>query len=382
MMESKTRGLSEIRLPLKEAVVVGAIALLADWRLNPHRAWAGLLWANFFFVSLALAGAVFVAIQNTSSSGWSVAFRRVPEAMTAYLPVGGAVFALLLLAGRGIFPWASMTDLPNAAYLNFWFLAARTAVFFGAWLWLIGKLKAISRRQDESSDPALVEGRMAWSALFLVVFAGTFTLFSIDWLMALEPRWTSTIYPWYAFGGLFEGGLAALILIVLRLRSRGAYAGVNDHHLHDLGKYLFAFSVFWAYLWFSQYLLIWYSNLPEETVHYLARMQPGWRELFWLNPVVNLAVPFAILLPAARKKRRATLAAACALLLAGHALDLYVLIMPPLLGSRPVLDILQLLVFAGLAAAFVLTFQRAWAAAPETPRRDPYLEESLHFEGV
>jgi len=349
-----------------------------------HGAWAGLLWANVFFLSLSLGAAVFVAIQNLSSAGWPVAFRRVPEAMTAYLPVGAALTLLLLVGGRGAFPWAApdAPRFPGASYLGLRLLAARTAVFFACWIYFARRLSASFRRRGDAADPAAARPAVRSSAAFLVVFAVTFSLFTVDWLMALEPGWTSTVYPWFVFSGLFEGGMAAMTLLILGLRRRGAYLELNEHHLHNLGKYLFAFSVFWAYLWFCQYLLIWYANIPEETVHYALRTSPAWSPLFWLNPVVNFAAPFALLLSVRGKKSPAVLAGACWVILAGHALDLYLLVMPPLMGGKSLPEISQIVLFVAAGGAFLTMFKRAWAKAPPMPLRDPYLEESLHFDGT
>jgi Ni/Fe-hydrogenase subunit HybB-like protein len=199
--------------------------------------------------------------------------------------------------------------------------------------------------------------------------------------MSLEPKWSSTLYPWLAFAGLFETALAALVALVVLLNRRGLFPRLNEHHLHDLGKYLFAFSCFWAYLWFCQYLLIWYSNIPDETMHYVLRSSPGWTLLFWLNPIANFIVPFAILLPARRKRRAGALLAAAAVVLAGRALDLYLLI-EPALGSRPGLALAEPAAFVAAFGAFVLLFDRAFAAAPSEPARDPYIEESRSFSGV
>jgi Ni/Fe-hydrogenase subunit HybB-like protein len=201
--------------------------------------------------------------------------------------------------------------------------------------------------------------------------------------MSLEPKWYSTIYPWYVFAGAFEAGIAGLVVLLMLLRKRGILTEVNEHHLHNLGKLLFAFSVFWAYLWFSQYLLIWYSNIPEETTFYVRRLSSGaWASLFWLNLVANFGVPFALLLAVSRKKKESLLLGAGVLLLAGHWLDLYMLVMPPVLGASPRLGLLEVLIFAGLAAVYLFLFDRSFAAADPLPVGDPYLQESLHFEGV
>ena len=369
----------------KTAVAAGVLFSFGAW-LSPHRAGSGLLLANFYFVSLALSALVFIAIQNLSAAGWPVVFRRVPEAMTSYLPAGAAVAAAIALGARFVYPWAAPGAAEalggRAAYLNVGMFALRAAIIWGAWLYFARRLVGLSRGQDHAGGVGATRLAVAASAACVVVFGLTFTVASVDWLMSLEPKWTSTLYPWYVFAGTFEGGLAALAVLVILLRRRGLFSSLNEHHLHDLGKFVFAFSCFWAYLWFCQYLLIWYANIPDETTHYVLRSAPRWDFLFWLNPIVNFVLPFALLLPARRKRRERTLLAAAAVVLAGRALDLYLLIMPPVLGARPSLGLAEPAAFVGLAALFVLAFDRAFAAAAPEPVRDPFVEESRHFSGV
>ena len=370
------------RAVLKAVALLSAAAFAAGLRLAPQGAWGSLLLADVFLLSLALAGAVFVALNYLSSSGWATLFRRVPEAMTGALLAGAALTAVLLLGTRTLYPWAGPEAAADpvlagkAAWLNRPFFSLRAAAYLALWIALARTLVRRSRLQDASKDPALTARNVGQSALFLVVFAATFTLATIDWLMSLEPRWFSTIYPWYVFSGLFVSGIAGLTALLIALRRRGAYPELNRHHLHDLGKYLFAFSVFWAYLWFSQFLLIWYSNIPEETVHYVLRLSPGWRVLFWLNPLANFAVPFFVLLTVKRKSSERILLAACAVILAGHVLDLHMLIMPSIPGPRPLW--LEADVLAGAAALFLLSFDADFARAGAVPSADPYLSESLH----
>jgi len=371
---------------LLKIAAAAAVLYAVGAKLSPERAGAGLLLANFYFVALALSAFVFIAIHNLASAGWPVLFRRVPEAMLSYLPAGAAITAALVLGARWVYPWAAPGAAEElgakAAYLNPAMFAARAAAIWLVWLLLARALVGASRAQDAKGGAESVSRAKLLSAVGLVALGPTFTVASVDWLMSMEPHWTSTLYPWYVFAGAFEGGLAALAVLLVVLRRRGFLAKLNEHHLHDLGKYLFAFSCFWAYEWFCQYLLIWYSNIPEETTHYILRSTPGWTPLFWLNPVVNFIVPFFLLLPAKRKKREGTLLLGAALLLAGRALDLYLLIMPAAIGPRPGLGLAEPAAFVLLGALFVLLFDRAFAQAAPEPARDPYLEESRHFAGV
>jgi hypothetical protein len=363
---------------------VGLLAALAGIWLSPARTWPSLLVGNVYLLSLALAGALFIGINYLSGAGWWVVVRRVAEAMMAGLPVVALLVLSLFFGRHALYPWAQPGALEHdplpagkAFYLSTPMVFARMVVVLAAWVLLARALRRASLRQDQ--DPTLDQHRrlIRYSAAFVVVFAISFSVASVDWLMSLDPHWYSTIYAVYLFAGLLLSGLAVLTLIVLVLRRMGPLAGVvNEEHLHDLGKLLFAFSTFWAYIWVSQYLLIWYGNLPEEVTHYLRRTRGPWSTLFFLNLIVNWAIPFLVLMPRAAKRHAGVLAGVCVLLLLGHWLDLYLLVMPERLGA-PNLGVLEVLVALGYAGLFFVLTSRALAEAPLLPRHDPYLQESL-----
>lgn len=365
----------------------GTAAFLAGLALEPRRAWANLLLVNFFLLSAGLGGGMFIAVHYMGGAGWPTLFRRVPESMTAYLPCGAAVTVLLFFGMHELYPWmdagaaADPVLKGKAAFLNAEAFRWRAVFYAAAWVLTSWRLLRNSRAQDASGDPALTAANVRASAVFAGVFGVTFTLAGIDWVMSLEPHWYSTLYPWYLFSGLFVESLAAMTLLLILLHRRGFCPGLGAGHLHDLGKYLFGFSVFWAYLWFSQYLLIWYSNIPEETAHYLSRVEGAWGGLFWLAPILNFVAPFFLLLGARRKKREDVLLAACVVLLLGHWLDFYMQVMPPVLKSGPRLGWLEAAVLAGGASLFVLLFDRSFASVSSVPIADPTLEESLHHHG-
>lgn len=367
----------------RAALFVGAALFVVGLKLSPARGGAGLLLANFYFSSLALIGLVFIAIQNVSSAGWPALFRRVPEAMTSYLPLGAVLTLLTVLLARGIYPWAApgaAQALGKASYFSVGWFAARAAVCWLVWLTYSRVLVGSSRAQDAERGEA-APMPLGVSATFLLAFGLTFSLAGVDWLMSLEPRWTSTLYPWFVFAGAFQAGLAGLTALVIVLRRRGFFPEFNENHLHDLGKYLFAFSCFWMYLWFCQYLLIWYTNIPDEAAHYMMRSSPAWSCLFWMNPVVNFIVPFGLLLPASRKRREGFVFFTALLILAGHALDLFMLIEPSQ-GPGPRLSLALAAAFVAVGAAFLLLLDRGFASAAPEPERDPFIEESRKFAGV
>lgn len=366
---------------------LGAAAFLIGLKFAPQRALAGLLLGNTYFLMLAITALVFIAIQNLVGAGWPVLFRRVPEAMTAYLPAGALGMLVILLGSHSLYHWAHPAAAVHdpvlhakAGYLNLPFWAIRAGVILALWMVFARAIIKNSRRQDVDGNVEHTHKNKRLSAAFMAVFGVTFTFASIDWVMSLEPHWYSTMFPWYMFGGAFLHALAAIALLTVLLNRRGFFPELNEHHRHDLGKYVFGFGVFWAYLWFCQFLLIWYANIPEETAYYALRSSRGWLAVQALSLLANFIAPSVLLIRIAAKKNDRLLLAACVSVCLGRGLDLYVMIMPSLSGAaRP--SLLDLPIFLGLAGVFVLLFDRAFASAPAVPEKDPYLVESLHHHG-
>ena len=264
----------------------------------------------------------------------------------------------------------------KSAWLNEPFFLVRMIFFLALWSLFSVLLRRASLAQD--GEPGLAQHRrmVRLSAVFLVLFAITFSLASFDWLMSLQPRWTSTMFAIYMFAGLFQAGIAAIALAVARL-SRSELAGkVTPGHLHDLGKLLFAFSIFWAYIWVCQYLLIWYGNLTEEIPYFAVRTRGAWLPLFALAPVLRWLLPFTILLSQRTKRNPRILAIVAGVVLLGSWLDIYMNVAPAVLPG-PRLGAPELLTAAGFAAILWLAATRALASAPLLPRNDPFLGESL-----
>ena len=365
--------------------VLGGAALAVGLFQGPERAWLDLLLVSYYLLCLGLGGLVFVALQYVTGAGWSVALRRVPEAMAAVVPVAALGLGAVFLARPSLYPWAgAVTGEGGAvnplrqAWFNPPFFLARAAFYLACWIVLGLALVRTSRRQDRDGDPARTRRNVRVSAAFLVVFAVTFWLASQDWLMSLDPEWYSTIFAVYQFGGVLLGGLAGMILLAVCLRWLGPFRNVlTAAHLHDLGKLLFGFSTFWMYLWFCQYLLIWYVNNPEEAVWFARRLHGDWAPLFVLNIVLGWGIPFVVLLPRATKQRAGVLAAVSLVVLAGRWLDLYLEILPragdpPLAGAGWELGLL-----AGAVGLFGLVFFAALGRAALVPVGDPFLVESL-----
>jgi hypothetical protein len=366
--------------------VTGAAALLTGLRMNAARAWVDLLVAAFFFLCLALSGLVFIAIQQLASAGWWCALRRVPEALMSLLPLAAVPMLLAFLGRHSLYSWthpevaAEPVVAAKSAYLNEPFFLLRMMLFLGLWNLFAVLLRRASLAQDRDGGLGGLRAhrrQVRLSAVFIVLFAVTFSLASYDWLMSLDPRWASTMFAVYTFAGLFLEGLAGITLTVVLLRERGPFAKiVHEGHLHDLGKLLFAFSIFWAYIWVCQYLLIWYGNLSEEIPYYHARTNGAWLPLFVLDPVLNWVVPFVVLMSRKAKRNPAVLRWVSVVVLVGRWLGVY-LIAAPFVLPAPKLGLLELLVTAGLGGVFFLGLTRRLAGAPLLARNDPFLAESL-----
>jgi len=365
---------------------IGVATLVAGLFLVPQRIWLNLLLVSYYLLGLALAGMAWIAIQYVSGAHWSTALRRVPEAMAGVLPLGALGIICILILHPSLYPWTGGVHVEGDApgfkvmWLSLPFFRIRAVVYLLGWLGFAWAMLRLSRQQDSDGELNHTRRSTALAALFLVFFGVTFWLASVDWIMSLEPEWYSTIFGFYNFAGAFLSGLATLALLLVWLQGHGPLKSViREQHLHDVGKLLFAFSTFWAYLWFSQYMLIWYANLPDETVYYVRRLHGFWQPLFVLNLFLNWVVPFFVLLPRMNKQRAGILVRVSIVLLAGRWLDLYLMIMPPFSGGKPHIGIWEIGLVAGLVGAFGLALVAALRRAPLVPVRDPYLAESLHY---
>lgn len=366
-------------------VAIGAVTLMVGVYMAPQRTWMNLLLISYYLLGLALAGTVWVALQYVSGARWSTALRRVPEAMGGLLPFAAVGILAILILRPSLYPW-TITGIEGEAvgfkrmWLTLPFFRVRAVVYVLGWMAFTAAILRASRAQDSDGDLKHTRTNTRVAAVFLVFFAITFCLASFDWIMSLEPSWYSTLFGFYNFAGLFVSGLAVLAIVLVWLRQHSPLRSViTPQHLHDVGKLLFAFSTFWAYLWFSQYMLIWYANLPDETVYYIRRQHGFWQPLFVLNFALNWVVPFFALLPRMNKQRAGVLVRVSIVLLLGRWLDLYLMIAPPFGGARPQIGIWEIGLMAGLVGVTVLGIFGALRRAPLVPVRDPYLVDSLHY---
>jgi len=370
-------------------LTVGGAAVLAVSALFDHqRGWANLLLVCFYLLSLGLGGLILVAFFYVTGAGWSVAFRRIPEAMAGIIPWAGigmlAIVAMQLHGPHG-YAWRhhGEGDPGTFWFKELWldssFFIGRAIGYVLLWFLFARIIVGISRRQDDRGGAALTRLGTGLSAAFLLVFALTYSGASIDWILALEPMWFSTMWGVYNFCGLVSSSLAAVVILALLLRRHGPLKGIfTDDHLHDLGKLLFGFSCFWMYVWFSQYILIWYTNIPEETSYFILRTRSAWWSLVVANVVLNWVVPFFVLLPRPAKRSARIMAAIAAVVLIGRWLDLYIMVLPSAIGETPMIEIPEIAAATALFGAFGLVFLRSFAKANTVPGQDPFLAESLH----
>ncbi len=385
-------GHSWNRMPVVGAgcAVLGAAGCAILGFANPQQFFFSWLVSFLFFLSLALGALFFVLIQYAAQGGWGTVLRRIGETTFATLPVMAALFLPLLLGLRDLYSWSAPGAAEHdallrwkAPFLNVPFFLIRAALYFACWSFIALFYYRVSRRQDATGDPALYGRLRRLAGPAIIVLGITQTFASIDWIMSLTPHWYSTMFGVYFFAGSFVGFIALLSVAAAAMRRAGLLDTViSPEHLHDVGKLLFAFTAFWAYIAFSQFFLIWYANLPEETIWYKARLEGSWKTVSILLMAGHFGVPFFYLMGRAVKRRGWTLAVGGAWLLAMHFLDLYWQVMPTLHrdGVRPsALDAAALLAIGGcfVAAASWLMQRQALV-----PLRDPRLAESIAFENA
>lgn len=368
------------------ATAVGVLTLILGV-LFSERIWPNVLLAAWYITGIGFSGIMFVAIHYVSNAGWGVAIRRIPEAMFAALPIGFLLMILVVLGAHHIYEWTHLDVVAKdpilqgkQPWLNLPGFIIRIPIYFGLWF-LFGKpILNHSRKQDEDGDASHSVKSMRWSAAFLYLGGIAFVIASFDWIMSVEPHWFSTIFGFYNFAGMFDAGLAFMIIVLIYLRRGGYLPELKNDHLHELGRYLFAFTTFWVYIWFSQHMLIWYANLPEETGYYLKRHFGSFGVLAVLNICLNWLIPFMILMFRKTKRSEKSLLLASFIVLAGHWTDLYMMIFPPLLDTDvPVFGLMEIGVVFGIIGVTMWVVLNKISKGNMIPVEDPYLEESLNL---
>ena len=362
-------------------MVVGLVSLAIGVYLDPRRVWINILVDNFYFLSLSLCGIFFIALHTVVKASWWTPFRKLSEAVASFFPLA-AVSMLVLIPGiHTLYEWSHKDAVAKdpiltekAVWLNEGFFIARLVVIVVVWLLLSRLIMTLSKKEN-------YKALYKWSIVFLVLFGPLWSIACWDWLMSIAPHWFSTIFAAYNWNGMFVAGLSAITLLALIFWHKGYLQGVNENHFHDLGKVIFAFSTFWAYLWFSQYMLIWYSNIPEETTYYLTQLHNDWNWLFYFNVVLNWCVPFLWLMSRNSKRTRYVLFRVCIVLMVGHWLDIYMQVGPTVYKHAGIHDASVGWLEVGMALGYMGVFGK-WVFAymqnkKDYREKDPYLAEGL-----
>ncbi|MFQ5651207.1 MAG: hypothetical protein ACE5IY_14805 [bacterium] len=376
--------------PGKAALVVGGAGLLlslAGGLVDSKQFFYSYLTAFVFWTTIGLGGLFFVMLHHLTGATWSVVLRRIAEVLMITLPLMALFFIPIFLGRYELFPWTHAEAVAGdhllhkkAPYLNTTFFVMRAAIYFGIWTILAFNLYNNSLRQDENGTPPVLRKMRSTSAPGMVLFAFTLTFASFDWLMSLEPNWYSTIFGVYVFSGTLLSVLAFLLLAALYLRNRGVLKqSITTEHYHDLGKLLFAFTVFWAYIAFCQYFLIWYGNIPEETTFYLQRWQGSWKAVSLLIVFGHFALPFLVLITRAAKRNLVVLRVMGLWLLFMHWVDVHWLVLPRLHERGVSFSWMDLTTMLGIGGPLLWFFWKNLAANALVPVRDPNLKASLQF---
>ncbi|MEQ9232425.1 MAG: quinol:cytochrome C oxidoreductase [Cyclobacteriaceae bacterium] len=354
------------------------------------------LWINtVFFAGLGLIGVFFFAIQYAAQAGWSAGIKRIPLAFGAWLPIAFLlILVMFFVAGGDLFHWTHASAFVGDAIMTkkapffYWplspesgvpaFWLGRLILFFGVWYLFFTKLRKLALAEDiEAGTDKWVRMRKL-SAGFLVFFAFSSSIASWDWVMSIDTHWFSTMFGWYNFASWWVAGLALTTFLVVMMKEKGLLAVVNENHIHDLGKFVFAFSIFWTYIWFSQFLLIYYAHIPEETVYFMDRWKGPYSGVFYFNLIINFFFPFLVLMTRDAKRHTRILKVVCPAIVFGHWMDFYLMITPGTLkfeGGFGFLEVGLIMVFLG---SFLYVVLRQIAKAPLYAKNHPMLEESLH----
>jgi hypothetical protein len=376
--------------------VLAAVALAGwagcalAWRADPVRGAASYLVAYVFFLTLALGALFFVMMSHLTGSAWSVTMRRIAENVMVTIPAGAVLFLPIAFGLGSLYAWARPEAVAGdpllagkAVFLNPRFFLIRAAVYFAIWSFWAVKLYRGSVSQDRETSLRKTRSAERWSAPGMLILTVTVALASFDWLMSLDPHWYSTMFGVYVYSGAGLAFFAVLTLLLLALRGAGLLRqSVNQEHYHDLGKWLFGLTVFWAYIAFSQYMLIWYANLPEETVWFRDRLIGSWR---WVAAVLVLGhffVPFLVLISRAAKRRLGILGAAAAWILVMHYTDLYWIAMPVFSKAGFAPGWFDAAALAAVGGTFGMVFWSRLRRHALAPTGDIRFERSLEFTNV
>ena len=386
-MDIKIKVSSKFRIAMIVMIAIGIIAIVTGFFSgDAHRTWANLLLNNFYFLSLAIGATFWMAMQAITQSGWSSSYLRIPQAMSMYIIVSFVLWLFMFFGLHDLYHWTHPEALEHdaillhkAPYLNVPFFTVRFVVFFALWIFLTIRIRNLSMKEDLEGGTKYFEKIEFSSKVLIFVLAFSFSLFAIDWLMSLDAHWYSTIYAVKKFVSSFLHGTAVITAIAVILHMNGYLPQLTKSHKADFSRYIFALSIIWGYMWFSQYMLIWYANIPEETVYYVPRIMTEYKELFYAELIINWLIPFIFLMWNKVGKTNWGLLTITGILIIGQWIELYMSIMPGTVESHSI-SYIEIGSFIGYAGLFALVVATALSKANLIPKKHPYLMESLHDE--
>jgi len=384
-------------------IAVGVLSLIVGFFMygtgnidQQNRFWATLLQNSVYFLLTVNAAMFFICATTLAMGGWQISFRRVTEAISATVPlIGGITFVILMVIVFGgnkhlIYEWLDKDHVSKDAilngkkgFLNPTFFTIWTVLSIGLWTLLGRKMRAMSREIDNAPLP-VEEGKKyifkntVWASLFIVWFALTVaSTVPWLWLMSINAHWFSTMYSWYTFASTFVSGLALITLFVIYMKNQGYLEYTNLEHLHDLGKFQFAFSIFWTYLWFSQFMLIWYANISEETIYFKSRFEGAYTGIFYLNLIINFLAPLLIYMRRSSKRNYATLVFMSVALLFGHWLDFYQMVFGGLFPDHVPMNLFDFGIAAGFVGLIIWRTGIVMSKYPLLTKNHPFFKESI-----
>ena len=377
-------------------MAIGIMAVIFGFVSNPHGAWPALLFNTYFYLGISVFAVFFVALQYVAEAGWSIVLKRVPEAIMGALPVFSGIMLFIMIASimhwNHIYHWLHEGIMDPASehydriiagkepYLNATFFVTRTIVYLLGWNYFAKKLRSLSLLEDKQSGSGIHFKGISTSAWFMVFFAVTSAMASWDWIMSIDAHWFSTIFGWYVFAEWSAIGFTTIFLFTLYLKRQGYLQDVNESHIHDLGKWIFAFSLVWTYMWFSQFMLIWYANIPEEVTYFTARLEvKNYKFLFWFSMLINFLFPIILLMSRDAKRNNSRLIFVSCVILLGHWLNSYLLVAPGTLGTHGHIGFTEIGMGLGFAGLLIYLTLNTLTKAPLETKNHPFLDESKHL---
>ena len=387
----KLQGVTPLNVVFRALIGVGLISFFALYSSNQAQAWSAILRSHFYFLTISLGAMFFIVLQWITTSMWSSPVRRIAEGFTAYIPFILFTTLLVFLGSKSLFKWTDLEAIKGDAvvegklgYLNMPFFIIRTLISVIGWTLFAKVLVGRSLSTDTGSNyKAVYEGNRKLGVVFLMFFAISFSMAAFDQLMSLDPHFFSTMFGVYTFAGAYQSFFAMLAVVTILMKRNGKLGQlVNENHIHDIAKLMFAFTVFWAYTGFSQYMLIWYANLPEETGYFLLRFNPGWEPWTIGLFIGKFFVPFFLLLPRGNKRSDVIVFLTSCWLLAMQYLDLNWMIQPQIFPNGPMFSVWDIGIWLGFLGLFGTVIINFYQKNNLVAIKDPFLSDSVFHHHI